>query len=313
MAVDPGRIDQFNQQGGSGAYSPQAQALYRMLGGTNNAGIAKSRGPAGPGLSSHQLQSAFDAYHPKNTKLHDALIKIHNDQTSSKFKTNMDLFKPRPGEPQSTPKIPTLPSPTTPFQPGTPKLPGPFGTTPKTPGVTGSSAAPSQADVTRYTDATKLNQAKAFNEAAAANNTGGGWGTFAHGFLSELGAPVTPDAQAALYTIMMSEQAPDNPNARNNPLNIQAGDFPHEGVSGGGQYNFPSMAEGVKQTAEFLRRNPVYSRIVDAFQRGAPAEEILNEWQASPWAESHYHGQLPSRVGGVRSNMGQYAQGQIRG
>src|ERR1041385_4161813 len=104
------------------------------------------------------------------------------------------------------------------------------------------------------------------------------WLDFARGILSALGAPDTPSNEPALLTWFNAEQPPQGPNASFNPLNIQAGDFPHAGTSGTGQYNFASFNDGVTQTAAFLRQG-YYTGIVGALQAGNNADAVLQAVQ----------------------------------
>lgn len=138
------------------------------------------------------------------------------------------------------------------------------------------------------------------------------WLTFAQSLLSELGVPDTPANESALLTWFRFEQNPASPNAAYNPLNIQAGDFPHVSTSGTGQYDFASLADGVAQTAAFIRQ-PYYTDIVAALGRGDNAIGVLDAVQQSPWAESHYAGQLTGGLTDTLLNWATYAAGLING
>lgn len=138
------------------------------------------------------------------------------------------------------------------------------------------------------------------------------WGEFAQSLLTELGVPVTDDNVNALLGWFAGEQPPDNPNAQFNPLNIQAGDFPHDGTSGSGQYNFPTYDEGVAQTAAFLRQS-YYVGIVAALQAGGSCYDVLAAVQESPWAAGHYGYALTGQCAAVNANRDRYMAGQIAG
>lgn len=138
------------------------------------------------------------------------------------------------------------------------------------------------------------------------------WGDFAQSLLTELGAPVTDDNINALLGWFAGEQPPDNPNAAFNPLNIQAGDFPHDGTSGSGQYNFLSYDDGVRQTAAFLRQS-YYTGIVGALMAGQSCYEVLSAVQDSPWASSHYGYGLTGQCAAVSADRARYMAGMVAG
>lgn len=138
------------------------------------------------------------------------------------------------------------------------------------------------------------------------------WLDFVRGVLAALGAPVTPENEAALLTVLRHEQPPESPNAAFNPFNIQAGNFPHVSTSGTGQYDFATFDDGVAQTAAFLRQSN-YTGIVASLQAGDDASRTLQAWQDSPWAESHYGYALVGSLGETIANWARYAGGAISG
>lgn len=142
------------------------------------------------------------------------------------------------------------------------------------------------------------------------------WLDFAQGLLATVGAPDTHDNEAAILTWMAAEQPPDNPNAANNPLNIQAHGYPREGAitgtSGSGQFNFADWNNGISQTANFLSQSR-YAGILASLRGGAPAAATLSAIQSSGWAESGYGGRLPGLLSSVTGHWSQYANGRIAG
>lgn len=141
--------------------------------------------------------------------------------------------------------------------------------------------------------------------------TGGNYLSFAKSLLQTLGAPDTPDNEAALVTWMWAEQS-GQPNAAFNPLNIQAGDYPHVSLSSGGQYNFADWGTGVQQTAAFLQQG-AYSGIVAALQAGNNAANVLSAVQDSPWAGGHYGYQLVGDLANTLANFSTVGNGSIAG
>lgn len=140
----------------------------------------------------------------------------------------------------------------------------------------------------------------------------GNWLQFARGILFDLALPDTPDNEAALLTWFNREQPPGSPNGAFNPLNIQAGNYPHSGTSGSGQYNFNSWDDGIHQTAEFLRQG-AYSGILTALSFGNNASAVLVAIQDSPWASGHYGGTLPDSLSYTLQNWETLANGLIAG
>jgi len=138
------------------------------------------------------------------------------------------------------------------------------------------------------------------------------WGDFANALCAALGAPTSTDNIDALLAWFLGEQPPDQPNAAFNPLNIQAGDFAHNGTSGSGQYNFASFADGVVQTAAFLQQG-FYTGIVAALVGNAGCVAVLTAVEQSPWAEGHYGYQLHNSCATIEADRARYLAGQISG
>lgn len=122
------------------------------------------------------------------------------------------------------------------------------------------------------------------------------WGSFAQDLLKSLGVPNTPQNQSAIMTWFISEQPPNSPNATWNPLNIQNADFSGRGYtqSRPGQWNFPSEQVGIQAIVRELTSR-MYAPILQALQRGTDPTGVLSAIQASPWAASHYGGNLVGR------------------
>lgn len=134
---------------------------------------------------------------------------------------------------------------------------------------------------------------------------------FARDLLNALGVPDTSDNEAALLTWMWAEQS-GGQNAAFNPLNIQAGNFPHVGTSGTGQYDFASWNDGVTQTAAFLRQG-FYTGIIASLQQGNSAAGVLDAIQQSPWAGGHYGYGLVSQLAGTLGDWVSRVNGGIAG
>jgi len=136
---------------------------------------------------------------------------------------------------------------------------------------------------------------------------------FARGVLSLLGAPDTPDNEAAMLTWMWAEEGPGiNDGASFNPLNISAGDYPHSGTGGAGAYAFVSFDQGVQVTADFLHQG-IYAGIVSALQSGGSGSSVLQAIQDSPWAASQYGGQLVGEISGTLADWAGRAGAPIAG
>lgn len=138
------------------------------------------------------------------------------------------------------------------------------------------------------------------------------WGDFATALCGAVGAPASSGNVDAFLGWFLGEQAPESPNAAFNPLNIQAGDFPHVGVSGSGQYDFASFDDGVRETAAFIGQG-FYTGIVAALRSDAGCYAVLVAVEQSPWAEGHYGYALHDNCATVGANPGYYMAGQIAG
>lgn len=138
------------------------------------------------------------------------------------------------------------------------------------------------------------------------------WGEFAAALCGALGVPSSQPNVDAFLGWFLGEQPPDAPNAAFNPLNIQAGNFVHGTTSGSGQYDFASFADGVAQTAAFIRQG-FYTGIVAALAAGGDCYAVLVAVEQSPWAEGHYGYRLHDNCATVAGNRAFYMAGQIGG
>ena len=120
-------------------------------------------------------------------------------------------------------------------------------------------------------------------------STPAGW---AHALLKDEGFPRTSCNMNAVMTWERFEGGGFGNQAAFNPLNVNPG--PGAGWPGSnatGAWAFPDAGTGLKYTIRTLN-NGSYGGIISALQAGDNAQAVCNAIMASPWAASHYNGQL---------------------
>ena len=120
-------------------------------------------------------------------------------------------------------------------------------------------------------------------------STPAGW---AHALLKDDGFPRTSCNMNAVMTWERFEGGGFGNQAAYNPLNVNPG--PGAGWPGGnadGAWAFDNAGDGLRYTLQTLNL-PAYAGIRSALQSGDDPQGVCDAIMASPWAASHYNGQL---------------------
>ena len=115
---------------------------------------------------------------------------------------------------------------------------------------------------------------------------------FARNLIKAEHAPVTPANMCAVTTWERYEGGGFGNQAAYNPLNVNPGPgagWP--GYNATGAWAFPDAQTGLRYTVRTLG-NGNYGGIIAALRNGHDAQGVLAAIQASPWAASHYGGNL---------------------
>jgi hypothetical protein len=119
--------------------------------------------------------------------------------------------------------------------------------------------------------------------------THGGW---AKAFLAADGMPLTRCNRNAVVAWEYAEGGGFGNQAENNPLNVNPGagaGWP--GYPATGAWAFPDPQTGLNYTVSTIR-NGDYQGIQDQLAAGDNAQGVCDAIMASPWASSHYDGNL---------------------
>ena len=123
--------------------------------------------------------------------------------------------------------------------------------------------------------------------------------TWAQTVLQDAGLPTTPNNVLNITRWMVSEEPASNWYHNNNPLNINA--------SGTGSDTFDSLTDSASRTAQYLAMSN-YTGIRAALASNAAFPTFMSAVVSSPWAASHYGGQLFSGTPPVVSDQGSTLQ-----
>lgn len=110
--------------------------------------------------------------------------------------------------------------------------------------------------------------------------------------LQDAGLPTTQSNLNAMVLWMQAEEPPSDWFNRNNPLNASLGTSASDGTG-----SYPSLTVAAQQTAAMIRQKNMAS-IYNAFSSGTASPATIGAGIiASPWASSHYGGNLAKFTG----------------
>jgi hypothetical protein len=118
---------------------------------------------------------------------------------------------------------------------------------------------------------------------------GGSRASFAKALLKAIGAPLSAGNIKAVTSWETIEGGGFGNQAANNPMNLNPGKANWPGHNADGAWAFPTLADGLKYTAQYLGMSN-YSGILSALKADTKGSgiSVINAIMDSPWAQSHY-------------------------